>query len=161
MRFLVTLFIFISFLSYANAEKFNSNYLSLNQNNSQISSKSHSAVSVASRYINTNPTGQSRLWCAKFINYVEKKMGRKGTNSNLAFSFKSYGTKVSLSNIRKGDIVVNSRRGGGHVSYFIEWVERGKKMRTISGNTCRSKRGRTVCVSVRSVHNIVAVRRPH
>lgn len=70
------------------------------------------------------------LWCADFMNLVEKKEGRKGTNSRSATSFLSYGSKTSSP--RPGDIVVLSRRGGGHVGYFVNWGEKGPRI--LSGN---------------------------
>jgi uncharacterized protein (TIGR02594 family) len=46
---------------------------------------------VAERYRGTNPTGQSRAWCAVFANMVLKRTGYHGTGSAAAVSFARYG----------------------------------------------------------------------
>jgi uncharacterized protein (TIGR02594 family) len=46
---------------------------------------------VAQRYRGTNPTGQSRAWCAVFANMVLKRTGYHGTGSAAAVSFARYG----------------------------------------------------------------------
>ena len=114
-------------------------------------------VSVSERYLGTNPTKMRRAWCANFMNMMERKVGRPGTGSNLAASFlrsKHY-KKIPRSELRRGDIVYNSRRGGGHVSYFIGWVKckSGKCARTISGNTSRR-----VKYATRPARSLVALR---
>src|SRR5680860_188953 len=48
------------------------------------------AVAHASRYLGTNPTKRSRLWCAEFMNMMERKMGRPGTGSAKPSFFASY-----------------------------------------------------------------------
>lgn len=99
------------------------------------------AVSTAERYLGTNPTKMRSRWCANFMNMIERKVGRPGTGSNLAASYlksKHY-KRIPRSQLRRGDIVWNGRKGGSHVSYFVGWVEckTGKCARTISGNTSR------------------------
>lgn len=84
------------------------------------------AVAHASRYLGTNPTKRSRLWCAEFMNMMERKMGRPGTGSAMASSFASYGRRVS--DPRPGDIAVMR----GHVGYVMS-VD-GGKVKLISGN---------------------------
>jgi uncharacterized protein (TIGR02594 family) len=117
------------------------------------------AVSVAERYLGTNPTKMSRAWCANFMNMIERKVGRPGTGSNLAASFlrSKYYTRISQSQLKRGDIVYNGRRGGGHVSYFIKWTTckngKGKCAYTISGNTSRR-----VKYAVRDPKTLVALR---
>lgn len=110
-----------------------------------------SAVSVASRYLGTNPTGRSRLWCAAFMNMIEKKLGRPGTGSAMARSFASYGQRVS--NPRSGDIAVLRRRGGGHVGYVMSVS--GNKVKLISGN-----HGRKVGIGSYPRSRVVAFVRP-
>jgi hypothetical protein len=44
-------------------------------------------VDQARRYVGTNPTGMGALWCARFMNMVLEKSGRRGTGSNMASSF--------------------------------------------------------------------------
>src|SRR3954451_2123190 len=46
---------------------------------------------VAQHYRGTNPTGQSRAWCAVFANMVLKRTGFHGTGSAAAVSFARYG----------------------------------------------------------------------
>lgn len=110
-----------------------------------------SAVSVASRYLGTNPTKRSRRWCAEFMNMVEKKLGRPGTGSALARSFASYGQRVSSP--RPGDIAVMRRKGGGHVGYVMSVS--GNKVKLISGN-----HGRKVGVGTYPRSRVVAFVRP-
>jgi uncharacterized protein (TIGR02594 family) len=71
-------------------------------------------VSEARKYLGTNPTARSRLWCATFMNMVLAKTGYAGTNSDAAKSFAQYGRRVSEPQI--GAIaVLNRGRNGGHV----------------------------------------------
>ena len=53
------------------------------------------SLSEARRYLGTNPTGRGSLWCATFMNMVLERSGHRGTGSNLARSFASYGQRVS------------------------------------------------------------------
>ena len=91
-------------------------------------------LSVAKRYVGTNPTGRASLWCATFVNMIERKAGRRGTGSDMARSFITYGTRVSTP--RPGDIVVSTRRGGGkgsgHVGIFSHY-EKGRPV-LVNGN---------------------------
>lgn len=117
------------------------------------------AVSIAKRYLGTNPTGWNRLWCARWLNMVEQKAGRKGTGSNFAKSFARYGKPVSLANARPGDIVVTGRKGGGHVGYLV--TKNGKTVTLISGNSGGRGPGRRVVAQGNyPVSRIIAVRRP-
>ena len=88
------------------------------------------AISIARGYLGGNPTGRKRLWCAYFMNLVEKKAGRAGTGSGMARSYASYGRRVS--DPRPGDIAVMRRKGGGHVGYVLSVS--GSKVTLISGN---------------------------
>lgn len=110
-----------------------------------------SAVAVARRYLGSNPTGRSRLWCAYFMNLVERKLGRPGTGSGMARSYASYGRRVS--NPRPGDIAVLRRRGGGHVGYVMSVS--GSKVQIISGN-----HGRKVGIGTYPRSRVVAFVRP-
>lgn len=109
------------------------------------------AVNVASRYLGTNPTGRGSLWCAAFMNMMERKMGRSGTGSAMAKSFVNYGRRVS--NPRPGDIAVLSRNGGGHVGYVMSVS--GGKVKLISGN-----HGRKVGVGTYPRSRVIAFVRP-
>jgi len=108
-------------------------------------------MTVARRYLGGNPTGRSRLWCAHFMNLVERKLGRSRTGSGMARSYASYGRRVS--NPRPGDIAVLRRRGGGHVGYVISVSD--SKVRLISGN-----HGRKVGIGSYLRSRVIAFVRP-
>lgn len=114
-------------------------------------SSGSAAISVARRYMGTNPTGQSRRWCAHFMNMVERKVGRSGTGSGIARSYAGYGRRVSSP--RAGDIAVLARKGGGHVGYVLS-VD-GNKVKLLSGN-----HGGKVGVGSYSRSRVVAFVRP-
>lgn len=89
-------------------------------------------VSEARRYIGTNPTGKSALWCARFMNMVLERSGRRGTGSDMASSFASYGRRISGPQV--GAIAVMSRgKGGGHVG-IVSGVDESGNPIIISGN---------------------------
>lgn len=98
-------------------------------------------VAEARRYIGTgNPTGRSTLWCARFMNMVLQRSGHKGTGSDMARSFSSYGQRVSGPQV--GAIAVMSRRGGGHVG-VVSGIDPNGNPIVVSGN-----HGRRVAESV-------------
>lgn len=103
------------------------------------------ALAIAGRYKGGNPTGWKYLWCAQFVNHVEKKAGRSGTGSAAARSFFAYGRPASSP--RPGDIAV--RRNGGHVGYVA--AVNGSKFTLRGGNQCGRRGTRTVCDSTQSV----------
>lgn len=89
-------------------------------------------VAEARRWIGTNPTDMDRLWCARFMNFVLKKTGYRGTGSDMARSFASYGRRVGGPQI--GAIAVMSRgRSGGHVG-VVSGIKRNGNPIIISGN---------------------------
>jgi uncharacterized protein (TIGR02594 family) len=89
-------------------------------------------VAQARSYLGTNPTGMSALWCARFMNMVLEKSGRRGTGSNMARSFANYGRRVSGPQV--GAIAVMSRgRGGGHVG-IVSGIDKSGNPVIISGN---------------------------
>ncbi|MGD9925577.1 MAG: TIGR02594 family protein, partial [Pseudorhodoplanes sp.] len=97
-------------------------------------------VAEARRYLGTNPTGRSRLWCGRFMNLVLERSGRKGTGSDMARSFANYGSRISGPQV--GAIAVMSRgKGGGHVG-IVSGVDAKGNPIIISGN-----HGRTVAES--------------
>ncbi|MCB1476659.1 MAG: hypothetical protein H6883_07285 [Rhodobiaceae bacterium] len=109
-------------------------------------------VAIARSYIGKNPTGHAYLWCARFLNVVEKKAGRPGTGSAHSSSFLKYGQRVSRSAARPGDIVYRPRRGGGHVELFVRWADQGRtRYVAISGNSCGKRGKRYVCEVTRTV----------
>jgi len=93
---------------------------------------SSSIVAEARRWIGTNPTEMNRLWCARFMNFVLRRVGYPGTGSDLARSFASYGRPVA--GPRVGAIAV-MRRGnsGGHVGVVSDIDPDGNPI-IISGN---------------------------
>ena len=92
---------------------------------------SSNIVDEARRYIGGNPTGRGSLWCARFMNLVLQHSGYRGTGSDLARSFASYGQRVSGPQV--GAIAVMGRRGGGHVG-IISGIDAQGNPIMISGN---------------------------
>lgn len=90
-------------------------------------------VAEARRYIGSgNPTGRASLWCARFMNMVLGRSGHKGTGSDMARSFASYGQRISGPQV--GAIAVMSRgRRGGHVGIVSGIDVKGNPI-VISGN---------------------------
>lgn len=89
-------------------------------------------VEQARRYIGSNPTGMGALWCARFMNMVLEKTGRRGTGSNMASSFANYGRRVSGPQV--GAIAVMTRgKRGGHVG-IVSGIDASGNPIIISGN---------------------------
>lgn len=90
-------------------------------------------VAEARRYIGSgNPTGRASLWCARFMNMVLERSGHKGTGSDMARSFASYGKRISGPQV--GAIAVMSRgRRGGHVG-IVSGIDANGNPIVISGN---------------------------
>ena len=89
-------------------------------------------VAQARRYIGTNPTGMGALWCARFMNMVLERSGHRGTGSNMAKSFASYGRRISGPQV--GAIAVMSRgKRGGHVG-IVSGIDASGNPIIISGN---------------------------
>jgi uncharacterized protein (TIGR02594 family) len=95
-------------------------------------SGSSNLVAEARRFIGTgNPTSRATLWCARFVNMVLQHLGYRGTGSDAASSFASYGQRVSGPQI--GAIAVMARRGGGHVG-VVSGVDAQGNPILVSGN---------------------------
>jgi uncharacterized protein (TIGR02594 family) len=93
---------------------------------------SSNIVAEARRYIGTgNPTSRATLWCARFVNMVLQHLGYRGTGSDAARSFASYGQRVSGPQV--GAIAVMARRGGGHVGVVSGIDAQGNPI-VVSGN---------------------------
>jgi uncharacterized protein (TIGR02594 family) len=92
---------------------------------------SSDVVAEARHYIGGNPTGRGSLWCARFMNMVLARSGHRGTGSDMASSFASYGQRVSGPQV--GAIAVMGRRGGGHVG-IITGIDASGNPIMISGN---------------------------
>ena len=97
-----------------------------------VSFGSTGVVAEARRYLGGNPTGRGSLWCARFMNMVLEHSGYKGTGSDMANSFASYGQRISGPQV--GAIAVMGRgRGGGHVGIITGVDGKGNPI-MISGN---------------------------
>ena len=94
-------------------------------------SGSSDLVSEARRYLGGNPTSRASLWCARFMNLVLQRTGHRGTGSDMASSFASYGQRISGPQV--GAIAVMGRRGGGHVG-IITGIDASGNPIMISGN---------------------------
>lgn len=99
-------------------------------------------LAIAARDLGRNPSGWSRLWCARQMNLWLAKAGIKGSGSNYAKSLLKIGRRVSLAQAGPGDIVVTGRKGGGHV--LILEGKHGKYVSGISGNSGGRGPGRRV-----------------
>lgn len=91
-------------------------------------------VTEARKYIGTNPTAMQRRWCARFLNLVLNKTGYRGTGSDAARSFASYGRRINEPRI--GAIAVLSRgknQNLGHVG-IVTGVDQNGNPVIISGN---------------------------
>jgi uncharacterized protein (TIGR02594 family) len=96
-------------------------------------------VLEARRWIGTNPTDRNNLWCARFMNFVLERSGYKGTGSDAAKSFASYGHRVS--GPRVGAIAVMTRgKYGGHVG-IVSGIDEHGNVIVISGNNYGRKVG--------------------
>ena len=92
---------------------------------------SSNLVSEARRYLGGNPTGRGSLWCARFMNMVLEHTGHRGTGSDMANSFASYGQRISGPQV--GAIAVMGRRGGGHVG-IVSGIDASGNPIVVSGN---------------------------
>ncbi len=61
-------------------------------------------------------------WCAAWVNFCERECGRKGNGKLTAQSFRTYGTKVKLKDIQRGDIVIfhfpGQEEWQGHIGFY-------------------------------------------
>jgi uncharacterized protein (TIGR02594 family) len=99
-----------------------------------------SRVSVARRYLGSTASQLGlprRLWCADFVNMVERSLGRSGTGSRMALSFERSGHRLAGPAV--GAIATMGRRGGGHVGIVTGVTAAGDPI-IISGNHGRMVR---------------------
>jgi len=89
-------------------------------------------VTEARKYMGTNPTDRSRLWCATFMNFVLAKVGYAGTNSDAAKSFAYYGRRISEPKIGAIAVLTRGKRGG-HVG-VVSGIDANGNPIIISGN---------------------------
>lgn len=64
--------------------------------------------------------GKSNAWCARFVNKALESVGGKGTGSAVANSFQRYGSAVRPSEVRRNDVLLQTKglgynQPGGHV----------------------------------------------
>jgi uncharacterized protein (TIGR02594 family) len=93
---------------------------------------SSNVVAEARRYLGGNPTDRGSLWCARFMNMVLQHSGYRGTGSDMARSFASYGQRISGPQV--GAIAVMGRRGGGGHVGIITGIDAQGNPIMISGN---------------------------
>ncbi len=85
-------------------------------------------------------------WCAAFVNSSLAQVGLKGTGSLTANSFQNWGQSVDLSQIMRGDVLLQSRglgagQAGGHVGLATGVSRMGKnglQLQMLSGNSSDS-----------------------
>ena len=110
-------------------------------------------VAEARKYIGTNPTNRSRLWCANFMNLVLARTGYAGTGSDAARSFAYYGRRISEPKVGAIAVLTRGKRGG-HVGVVTGIDPRGNPI-IISGNS-GSRYNRRVRESVYSRKRVIA-----
>jgi uncharacterized protein (TIGR02594 family) len=89
-------------------------------------------LNEAQRWLGTNPTGMSRVWCARFMNFVLERSGYEGTGSDAAASFAKYGRRILWPQV--GAIAVMTRgKNGGHVGVVTGVADDGRIV-VLSGN---------------------------
>ncbi len=120
---------------------------SMHANSAFGGATSNALVGEARKYIGTNPTGRSRLWCGAFMDMVLRRTGHRG-GGNLAKAYARYGTRVP--GPRVGAIAVMNRRGGGHVG-VVSGIDPNGNPIVVSGN-----HNRTVAESVYPASRITA-----
>ncbi len=89
-------------------------------------------VDQARRYIGSNPTSRSSLWCARFLNMLLEQSGHSGTGSDMASSFASFGRRVPGPQVGAIAVMWRGQRGG-HVGIVSGIDEQGNPI-VISGN---------------------------
>jgi TP901 family phage tail tape measure protein len=112
-------------------------------------------------FIGRDPRGNLAAWCASFTNASLKAAGIAGTGTALASDFMKWGKPISMSDIRKGDVLVQSNgrlpgQAGSHVGMATgntRMVNGQLQVEMISGNDSDS-----VKTSWRSADRIMARR---
>ena len=82
-------------------------------------------------------------WCAAFVNASLAKAGIKGSGSNLATDFATWGTAVDPAQVAKGDVLVDTRGNapgskGGHAGIATGQTRQGAnglEIEMVSGNS--------------------------
>ncbi len=84
-----------------------------------------------------------QAWCAGFVNSSLAQIGVKGSGSNVANSFQSWGSAIDPSSVMRGDVLLQSRglgagQTGGHVGFATgqsRLTEGGLQLQMLSGNS--------------------------
>ena len=82
-------------------------------------------------------------WCAAFVNSSLEQIGVKGSGSLTANSFQNWGSQIDLSDVMKGDVLLQTRglganQAGGHVGFATgatRMFEGQKQLQMLSGNS--------------------------
>ena len=75
------------------------------------------------KYVRQYLNGREGLpWCAGFISYCFKRAGKDIPYTLRAKNFIGYGRCLAIAELRPGDLVVFSRKGGGHVG-IVERID--------------------------------------
>ena len=84
-------------------------------------------------YVSQYLNGREGLpWCAGFVSYCLKKSGISVSYTLRAKDFLALGTKISKSDVKAEDIVIFTRKGGGHTG-IVEQVLKDRFI-SIEGN---------------------------
>ena len=84
-------------------------------------------------YVRQYLNGRENLpWCAGFVSYCLKKSGSDLPYLLQAKSFIGYGRCVCIAELKKGDLVIFNRKGGGHVG-IVETINKNSFI-SIEGN---------------------------
>jgi uncharacterized protein (TIGR02594 family) len=98
-------------------------------------------------------------WCAAAICAWLERAGYRSPRTARASGFARYGTAVELQRAQRGDIVVFGKAdpdagGSGHVA-LLWHPQSASEWQVLGGN-----QGNRVCIALRPVARVVAVRRP-
>jgi len=76
-------------------------------------------------------SGNEHAWCSLFIDWSMTQAGHKGTGNAMASSWRTWGNK--------GDywfgavLGIRHASGGGHVTFFLYWVDKAKHLAACMG----------------------------
>ena len=100
-------------------------------------------------------------WCAVFVGAMLRRAGLDWIKTAYSLNYIGYGTEVaSIQEARQGDIIVQSRGGGGHVSIY-EGTIVGDRFRVLNGNAGGAAyNGGTVKFSNQPISLILYIGRP-
>lgn len=124
--------------------------------------KDKEKAEVLSKFIGTSTHRHFDIkkteWCAAMLNSVLANVGVKGTGSDGARSFLSFGTPVDQKDVQPGDIAIFQRgteAWKGHVAIVVNKPENGK-VDVIGGNQGKKQE---VSIDTRSEDKLLGYRR--